>query len=106
LGSCEGWHFTGRRGYISYSRLATGYCELVKVYVTDAARRRGIGKKLIDTCMQRARHLGYTHVYLETLPELRMVSALYEKLGFSYIDKALGNSGHTDCNIWMIKELV
>jgi putative acetyltransferase len=31
---------------------------------------------------------------------------LYEKFGFTYLSAAQGNSGHTGCDVWMLKELV
>jgi putative acetyltransferase len=30
---------------------------------------------------------------------------MYEKFGFTYLKQSLGNSGHTGCDIWMLKEL-
>ncbi|MAC66171.1 MAG: GNAT family N-acetyltransferase, partial [Flavobacteriaceae bacterium] len=29
----------------------------------------------------------------------------YKKLGFKSLDERLGNSGHSSCNIWMLKTL-
>lgn len=85
--------------------LPQGYCELVKLYFDEAIRGKGTGKKLINICMETAARMGYTHLYLETMPELTIAVPLYEKLGFAYNNTALGNSGHCGCNIWMVKEL-
>jgi putative acetyltransferase len=30
---------------------------------------------------------------------------LYNKVGFEYLDKPLGNTGHTSCPVWMLKKL-
>ena len=30
---------------------------------------------------------------------------LYTKYDFSYIDRPLGNTGHTSCPVWMLKKL-
>jgi len=85
--------------------LPTGYCELVKLYFDTAIRGKGIGKRLISICTEAAKQMGYTHLYLETMPELTIAVPLYEKLGFKYNDTPLGNSGHCGCNIWMVKGL-
>ena len=85
--------------------LPRGYCELVKLYFDDAVRGKGIGKRLINNCAEAAAKLGYRYLYLETMPELTIAVPLYERLGFTYIDAPLGNSGHTGCNIWMVKKL-
>lgn len=85
--------------------LPAGYCELVKLYFDSAIRGKGIGKKLINICTEAAVKMGYTHLYLETMPELTIAAPLYERLGLTYIDAPLGNSGHSGCNIWMVKKL-
>ena len=85
--------------------LPQGYCELVKLYFDERIRGKGIGKKLINLCMETASKMGYHYMYLETMPELTIAVPLYEKLGFGYKDAALGNSGHCGCNMWMVKAL-
>ncbi|WP_223650476.1 GNAT family N-acetyltransferase [Hymenobacter psoromatis] len=77
--------------------------ELVKLYLRPAARGRGVGKALIDHCLQAARANGYARVYLETTDELTQAIPLYERLGFTYLPAPLGNSGHFGCQIWMIR---
>jgi putative acetyltransferase len=36
------------------------------------------------------------------MPELKNALKVYEKLGFQYLDKPMGNSGHFGCDLWMI----
>ena len=79
--------------------------ELVKYYVLAGERGLGIGKKLMELCIEKARQFGYNSLYLETVPELRDAIRIYEKAGFEHISKAMGNSGHFFCNIWMLKDL-
>ena len=95
----------GGGGIYPTEGLPAGYCELVKLYLNESVRGHGIGKKLITLCLQTAAKAGYTHVYLETMPELKLAIPLYERLGFNYIKTPLGNSGHSGCNIWMVKKL-
>jgi putative acetyltransferase len=85
--------------------LPNGYAELVKLYLTAATRGKGIGKMLMDKCYEAAIALGYTHLYLESFPQLAKAVSMYEKAGFEPLDGALGNSGHFACNIWMVKDL-
>jgi putative acetyltransferase len=80
-------------------------CEFVKFYLASFARGKGIGRKLIDQCLASAKELGYTQVYIESLPEFNAAISLYEKMGFQPLNAPLGNSGHFGCNIWMLKNL-
>ena len=80
-------------------------CELVKLYLDKAARGTGLGKRLLLKAMDWAKANGYEQVYLESMPELSKAVSIYEKVGFEKLNKALGNSGHDGCDIWMLKKL-
>lgn len=95
----------GGSGVYPTANLPAGTCELVKLYLSPAARGKGIGKILLEKCMAVARELGYSKMYLETMPELTIAIPMYEKAGFTYLPGAQGCSGHTGCDIWMIKDL-
>jgi len=95
----------GGSGIYATNGLPADYCELVKLYLLKQARGAGLGRLLIEKCLDHARSAGYKHVYLESMKELSMTLGLYEKLGFKHIDKPLGYSGHSACGIWMTKEL-
>ncbi len=95
----------GGGGIFPTQNLPADTVELVKLYLLPAARGRGVGKTLIDNCLQAARANGYARVYLETTEELTQAIPLYEKLGFTYLPEALGNSGHFGCQIWMLKSV-
>lgn len=79
--------------------------ELVKFYLSANARGKGIGKMLMENCMSSAKELKFNKIYIESLPQFSKAVNIYEKQGFHFIDHPLGKSGHTGCNIWMIKEL-
>ena len=36
---------------------------------------------------------------------MKAAQKLYLKKGFYYIDGPIGNTGHTSCNVWLIKKL-
>jgi putative acetyltransferase len=95
----------GGGGVYPTQNLPAGTCELVKLYLSNAARGKGIGKILIEKCFTAAKDLGYQKMYLETMPELNIAVPMYEKLGFTYLPAPQGNSGHGGCDIWMIKNL-
>jgi len=44
-------------------------------------------------------------MYIESMPELLNALKMYEKNGFTYLKQSMGNSGHTGCDLWMIKNL-
>ena len=80
-------------------------CELVKMYVSSVARGKGLGKLLLRQCIDEAKAQGYNKMYIETMPELTTAIEMYKKNGFTFIPAALGSSGHTGCDLFMIKEL-
>ena len=95
----------GGCGIFPTEGLPDATCELVKLYLSNTARGTGLGKKLLLQSMAWAKQNGYTQVYLETMPELSKAVSIYENVGFEKLNQAMGNSGHCDCNIWMLKKL-
>lgn len=85
--------------------LPDGCCELVKLYLLPEARKAGLGKLLIEQSIVAAKTFGFTKMYLESLPELSKAVSLYERMGFTYLPSALGDSKHFGCSIWMIRDL-
>jgi len=95
----------GGCGIYPTTGLPNGCIELVKLYVDPRARGFGLGKKLMALSIKEAERIGYTSIYLETLPALSDALGLYQKLGFKLLDFPLGSSGHFACNIWMVKNM-
>lgn len=95
----------GGGGIYPTDGLANDTCELVKMYLLPHARGLGLGKTLIEKCLQAAKENGFHKVYLETMPELKQALKVYQKFGFDYLPGPMGNSGHTGCSMWMLKEL-
>src|SRR5260221_10399641 len=95
----------GGAGIFPTPGLPSATCELVKMYLTARARGKGLGKLLIQKCLEFAKEAGYKHVYLETMPELQRAMPVYEKFGFRYLDGPMGNTGNFGCPIWMLKDL-
>lgn len=66
-------------------KIAEGVCEIKRVFVSDAARGHGAGRRLCEAAMARAREDGYARMVLDTTTRLTEAIALYEKLGFTPI---------------------
>lgn len=95
----------GGAGIYPTEGLPEGTCELVKMYLLPTGRGTGLGKMLMQHCLDKAKETGYKKVYLETMPELTKAIPMYEKFGFEYLDAPLGNSGHFGCAVQMLKRL-
>ena len=80
-------------------------CELQKMYFLPKARGIGLGSKMMDICLQKAREFGFEQCYLETLPYMQDARKLYRKAGFKDLDAPMGDTGHYSCNLWMLKKL-
>ena len=85
--------------------LPKGCAELVKFYLLAKARGKGLGTVLMEQSIESAKELEYSEIYIETLPEFDNAVGMYERAGFEQLEKPLGDSGHTGCDIWMIKKL-
>ncbi len=96
---------SGGSGIFPTAGLETDTCELVKMYVASSARNLGIGRLLLQTCIQEARDRGFHKMYIETMPELTNAIRMYQKTGFEFISGAMGASGHGGCSLFMLKNL-
>jgi len=80
-------------------------CELVKMYLLPEARGKGLGRSIIEECLQTAKEFGFEKVYIESMPELKQALKVYELFGFNYLSAPLGSGGHFGCKLWMVKVL-
>ena len=95
----------GGGGIFPTEGLPADTCELVKMYLLPEARGIGLGRTIIEKCLETARTFGFRRIYLETMPELKLALKVYEKFGFTYLDGPLGCSGHFGCALHMSKNL-
>ncbi len=102
----EDGEIVGCAGIAQLENYQGNVCELQKMYFLEEARGRGLGAKMIKTCLDRARNYGYEKVYLETMPYMKAAQQLYKKSGFEYIDAPMGDTGHYSCTVWMLKHLI
>ncbi len=80
-------------------------CELQKMYFLPSIRGKGLGNQMIQKCLDFALDNKFKYCYIETLPYMKAAQKLYLKKGFSYIEGPIGNTGHTSCNVWLLKKL-
>ena len=80
-----------------------GTAELQKLYLADAAKGHGLGTRLVLLIEDRARELGYAHLYLETHSNLNAAIRLYEKLGYRRIEPV--SPSHAVMDHFYIKDL-
>jgi putative acetyltransferase len=95
----------GGAGIAQLDNFEGNTCELQKMYFLPIARGKGLGSKLIKQCLHKAKEIGFTNCYLETLPYMQDAVKLYKRNGFINLDKPMGNTAHYNCNVWMIKEI-
>jgi len=95
----------GGAGIFPSPGLPADTCELVKMYLLPQVRGMGLGRNLIQKCIDYAVSAGYQQIYLESMPELKKALTIYEKFGFEYLKGSIGNTGHFGCELWMIKKL-
>ena len=101
----ENGKIIGGAGVSQLDNSTENICELQKMYFLQEARGKGIGFQMIQKCLERAAEFGYEKCYLETLPEMLTAQHLYKKAGFEYLCSPMGNTGHTTCPVWMIKNV-
>lgn len=101
----ENGKIIGGAGIAQLENSHENICELQKMYFLKEARGKGFGLEMITKCIEKATEFGYEKCYLETLPEMLNAQKLYKKVGFDYLEKPLGTTGHTTCPVWMIKQL-
>lgn len=80
-------------------------CELRKMYFLPETRGQGIGARMMQTCLDSARELGFKRCYLETLRGMDAAMRLYERTGFQRIAGPMGATGHGGCNAFYLLEL-
>ena len=84
--------------------LAPGIGEIKRMFVTAAARRHGVGRRLLRALEQRAAAAGHARVRLLATPMLREACALYADEGYAEIER-IDPGGGRPVEIWLEKRL-
>lgn len=97
---------TGVGGYAPLLGTVPGtIVELRKMYLTPKLRGLGMGQRLIDLCVNESAIKGYKQMYLETVPAMQAAQSLYQKNGFKYTVQRMGDTGHSNCSVMMVRKL-
>ncbi|HZH68830.1 MAG TPA: GNAT family N-acetyltransferase [Flavobacteriaceae bacterium] len=101
----ENGKITGGAGIQQLEDGEENICELQKMYFAPQSRGKGIGAKMMQICLEKAKSFGFEYCYLETMPYMENARKLYTKSGFESLEKPMGDTGHYSCNVWMLKKL-
>lgn len=82
--------------------LEPGVGELKRMWLRPSCQGRGLGRRLMDACLDEARRLGCRALRLDTQAKLEAAVRLYRAYGFSEV--ARYNDNHR-ADIWMERVL-
>ncbi len=82
--------------------LAPGVGELKRMWLRPACQGRGLGRRLMDACLDEARRLGCRTLRLDTQAALEAAVHLYRAYGFAEIPRYNDNRR---ADIWMERPL-
>jgi putative acetyltransferase len=95
----------GGAGIAALENYDGNICELQKMYFLNSARGKGLGKLMLNRCLEAATSFSFQSCYLETMTYMIAAQNLYKKFGFQYLDGPLGDTGHFSCPVQMLKKL-
>ena len=73
-------------GTAGLSKINDSEYELIKMTVDPAYRGKGIGKKLLDHCLDAAKELHAEKISLYSNSQLQTALTLYKQFGFMHVD--------------------
>jgi len=86
-------------GCVGLKAMADGGFEVIKMTVSEAARGTGLGRELMQACIERAAAIGAPRLYLETNSALAPALGLYRAMGF--VDLPRQDTPYARCDVWM-----
>ena len=86
-------------GCVALLRMADGGYEVAKMTVLEAQRGAGLGRRLMQRCIDAGADLGATRLYLETNSGLAPALGLYRAMGFR--DLAPAETAYVRADVFM-----
>lgn len=81
--------------------IAAGEFEVAKMTVSESARGRGIGRKLLGFAISVARQMGAQRLYLESNRKAEAAVHLYEQVGFRHLPGPEHASKYARADVFM-----
>jgi putative acetyltransferase len=72
-------------GCVGVRQAGPGSCEMKRLYLREAARGAGVGRRLAQAAIDAGRGMGYERMLLDTLGTMIAARQLYAALGFKEI---------------------
>ena len=73
-------------GCVAVRRQGAAVCEMKRLYVKPQYRGAGLGRRLAESAIGHAQHLGYIRMVLDTLPSMTEARSLYRSFGFEEVE--------------------
>ncbi|MBM3810579.1 MAG: GNAT family N-acetyltransferase [Acidimicrobiia bacterium] len=78
-------------GCVALRRIDEERAEAKRLWVRPEFRGKGIGRKLLETSIARARETGFKQLVGDTMPVMADALSMYERMGFQRIEPYLAN---------------
>lgn len=78
-------------GCAALRKISEEICQMKRLYIRDAFRGLGIGRKLVSMIIEEAKGMGYSYIRLDTLPTMQEAQKLYTSFGFYDIEPYVFN---------------
>jgi GNAT superfamily N-acetyltransferase len=86
----------------SIRRIRPDAAEMKRMFVRPEARRRGLGRRLVELRIAEARRMGCRAIYADTVKGNRPMLTVYEAFGFRYIPRYPENANPPDFEPWLV----